>query len=317
MSIKKGVSILGSCFIDHLLYTTHLPSGGESLIASEIVVSIGGKASNQSIGIARLGAKAKLIVKIGDDVWGNIAISLWENEGVDNNYIFRDKKQPTGMSTIVIDKDGQNFAIGALGANSDLSTEDVEKARACIENSKILSVQLNQSLDTILYALSIAKQSEVVTVLNVSPAQVLPDNLVDLVDVMVFNSLEASSFVGIYVQDEDSANYAGKILIEKYLNLDAVIISLGEKGVVLVTRENRYHIPAFHVDVIDTTGAGDALIAGFIYALTQGMSYYDSVRFGCVVSSISVTRLGTWASMPTKDEVQAYLNNPTIINSHD
>lgn len=300
-----SVVIVGSCIIDVVAFTQRIPVDGDSLVSSNITIQVGGKASNQAIAIKRLGLEAKLIIRVGIDHWSNIAKELWINEGVDITYVTQDLSAPTGLGIVVVDNQGRNFTLSSLGSNSKLLSKHIEEANLAIVNAKVLTAHLNPPVETIQQALTIAKNNGVVTLLNISPVEPLPDHIFDLIDIVVLNHVEASLFLKRKVDNYNTASLAGREILSK--GAKTVLISLGDQGVALVNSTGNYLIPAFKVAPIDTTGAGDALNAGVAVALAEGKDIYAAVHFACAVSAVSVSREGTWNSMPQRSEVDILL----------
>ncbi len=305
MNFKPNITIIGSCIIDITFNTPKLPVDGESIPASQFFWQVGGKASNQAIGISRLGGLANLVTRIGEDEWGKIAIKLWEIEAVNTKYIRIDPEHSSGIGVVIVDSNGKNFSVSSLGANKFLSNEDIDLADSIIRDSKIISLHLNSKIDTILYALKLAKKNQVTALLNASPTQQLPLEIFSLVDIFVVNNVEASQIIGFPVTTPQSALIAA----EKFINLGCkcAVISLGNYGLAVVNENKQQVIPAFSVPVVDTTGAGDALNAALCVAIAEGQDIFAAARFACAVSSLSVSKPGTWASMPVKQEVSTFL----------
>lgn len=307
--LDNRVVVVGSCMIDMTLYVERLPQTGETLAAFSVQTELGGKAVNQAIGITRLGGKSHLVTRIGQDQWADYAIQILREQGVDTTFVTRDLHSHTGVGTAIVGKNGDNVVVGALGANTFLAAADIDIARTMLEHARVLSIHLNPPIQTVRHALTLGKNFGLITLLNASPVEYLPHDLLALVDVFVVNSVEASWFVGFPVTDYLSACNAGTTLIKQ--GVGAVVVSLGRAGLVLVTGQEQHMIPSLEVAVLDTTGAGDALIAGLALALAEGRDIASAAYFGGAVGSFSVARLGTWRSIPTGEEISTFMQDHT------
>jgi len=302
---QQNIVVIGSCIIDVTVHVPRFPIIGESLVASRVTTQIGGKASNQAIGISSLGAIPWLITKIGNDNWANLAKNLWKKRNVKTRYVRYDKEEPTGIGIVVMSNDGQNFTLSALNSNKMLSREDIDYAVPIFKKSRVLTIHLNPAIETVEHALAVAKKMGLISLLNASPSEQLPDSIYNLVDVLILNRIEASQLSGINIVNFSDAYSAGQEFIFK--GCKAVVISLGHEGLAVITPSHKYSIAAFKVPVMDTSGAGDALAAGLAVALAKNNDILSAAKFACAVSGISVSRFGTWTSMPTKEEVNDFL----------
>jgi len=304
---QQNIVVIGSCIIDVTVYVPRFPIIGESLVASRVTTQIGGKASNQAIGISSLGAVPWLLTKIGNDSWAKLAKNLWVKRNVKIRYVRHDEKEPTGIGIVVVSNDSQNFTLSALNSNKILSREDINYAIPIIKKSRVLTIHLNPPVETVEHALAIAKKIGLISILNASPVEQLPDSIYELVDVLILNRVEASQLSGIHIGNVLDAYSAGQKFLCK--GCRAVVISLGHEGLAVITPSHKHSITAFKVPVIDTSGAGDALAAGLAVALAEGNDILSAAKFACAVSGISVSRFGTWTSMPTKEEVNDFLRD--------
>jgi ribokinase len=305
--MTPDIVVVGSCVIDVTLFTKRIPRPGESYVASQAFTSVGGKASNQAIAAARLGARVHLVARVGGDVWGDEALRLWESEGVSADYVTRDADAPTGVGVVLVADDAENVVLSALGANASLEPQYVDRALPAIERAGVVSLHLNSPLETVRRALAAARECGARTLLNLSPVGPLPAEMFSLIDLLFMNEVEAAVLTGGGgVKDHASACAAGRVFLGR--GAGAVVISRGKAGLSLITRDGEYRVPSFPVEEADTTGAGDALIAGLNVALAEGRDILDAARFGCAAAALSVTRKGTWAAMPRRAEVAELLS---------
>ena len=303
---RSGVSILGIFVADTAYLAKRMPHIGETITGTGFSVGPGGKGSNQAVAAARAGGRVSFISKVGRDTFGDMALKTYAEAGV-IPVVTQMDDMPTGAAFIYVnDTNGENAIIVYPGAAGTISIEDVEAARATIEASQVFVTQLEQPPAAALYALEIARAAGVTTVFNPAPIEPFPDAIYPLCDYIVPNETEAAAIVGFPLVTLDDARRAGDILLAK--GAGAVLITLGERGVLFHTAARSEHLPAFAAGpVIDTTGAGDAFVGGFSSALSRGIPPVSAVRFGCATAGISVTRRGTAPSMPSLAEIEALL----------
>jgi ribokinase len=303
---KSGVAILGIFVADLAFWAGRMPSIGETIAGSGFKMGPGGKGSNQSVAVARLGTEVTFISKLGKDAFGEIARATWTREGIKARVV-ETGDEPTGAAFIYVnDRTGENAIIVVPGAAGTISPQDVEAAADVIRDSAVFITQLEQPVAAARRGLEIAKEAGVVTVFNPAPAARFDDELYALCDYVTPNESEAALLTGIPVAGVADARKAGDVFLKK--GVGAALITLGEAGALLHTETQSTLIPAFKAGpVVETTGAGDAFNGGFAAAIARGMRPEEAARFGCAVAGISVTRAGTAPSMPSLAEVEALL----------
>ncbi|MHC5141089.1 MAG: PfkB family carbohydrate kinase, partial [Planctomycetota bacterium] len=213
---------------------------------------------------------------------------------------------PSGIAVIAIDDKGQNMIIGVQGANGKLAPVDVDKAQSDIANAAVVVAQLEVPIETVELAAKIANQNNIPFILDPAPAKPLSDELLSRVDILTPNETEAEALTGIKVTDEKSADMAADALLAK--GVKTVIVTLGEKGLLLATQDSKEMIPNHKVNAVDSTAAGDAFTGSLAYGLARGNSIKDAAVYANAVAAVSVTRYGAQPSMPTLKEVQEFFN---------
>ena len=304
---KRGVAILGVFVADLAFRAGRMPAMGETIIGSGFKMGPGGKGSNQSVAAARVGADVTFISKLGKDAFGAIALATWRAEHVTPRVV-EVADQPTGAAYIFVDDvTGENAIIVVPGAGGSIAPADVDAAADAIASAAVFITQLEQPVESAMRGLEIAKVAGVVTVFNPAPAVPVDDAIYPLCDYVTPNESEAALLTGVPVASVDDARKAADVFLAK--GVGAALITLGETGALLHTKEQSTLVPAFKAGrVVETTGAGDAFNGGLAAALAQGANPAEAVRFGCAVAGISVTRAGTAPSMPSLAEVQALLS---------
>ena len=306
--MPSNVTVLGSYVADLAFRIDSLPAWGETRMGQSFQLGPGGKGSNQAVAAARAGAHVTFISKLGPDAFGDIARTLYRNEGIDTQFIFA-SPNPTGAAAILIDDaHGENAIVVVPGACFELTPEEVERATAAIASSSVFVAQLELPLSTVQHGLQIARSRKVLTILNPAPAAPLPDSIYPLCDFLTPNETEASALTGISVSNLASAEQAANALLAR--GVGNVILTLGSQGALIKNHSVMQHVPAVDAgQVVETTGAGDAFNGGLAAALAEGKDLIGATRFACTVAGISVTRPGTAPSMPRRSEIDAVLNH--------
>jgi ribokinase len=297
------VVVVGSLNTDLVVRTPRFPRPGETIAGHDFHTVAGGKGANQAAAAARLGASVAMVGCVGGDDFGRQQLAGLGRLGVNVDAVRRDDTASTGVALIMVDEAGQNSIILDLGANVRLSVADVRAAEAAIASASVLLVQLEIPLEVVEQAIQLARRHQVMAVLNPAPAQDLPPELLRHVDVLIPNESEAALLTGIDVTDMERGREAAEKLLQAGVGI--VIMTLGERGALAVSRQTVVHAPAFQVDVVDTTAAGDAFVAGFAVALAEGRELPNAVRFANAAGAVAVTRLGAQPSLPTRQEAEA------------
>ena len=308
--MSRPISILGIFVVDLTFRTERMPSQGETVIGNSFKLGPGGKGSNQAVAARRAGAEIMFITKIGKDTFGDIAMKLYADEGINSEFIWEIPNIATGAAGIMVnEKSGDNSIIVVPGVADALIPDDLNEAESGIAECAFFMASLEVPIPVMQRGLEIAKRNNVPTILNPAPAVTLPDEVYGLCDYFTPNETEASFLAGIPVDTKEQASEAAQIFIDR--GVKTAVITLGENGVYVQNSNLSQHIPAFNMGnkVIETTGAGDAFNGGFAYALAEGIPLTEAVRYGSATAAISVTRLGTAPAMPYKSEIQELLNS--------
>ncbi|MDO4549169.1 MAG: ribokinase, partial [Clostridia bacterium] len=275
---------------------------GQTLLGEYFKIGAGGKGSNQAVAAHRAGADVTLVTKIGNDVFGNVALDFYNKCGMNTDYVMTDNEVQTGAALIMVDElSAQNQISVFSGACGHILDEDVEKCRKLIESAGIMLVQLEVNFSALFKAIDIAHAAGVKIVLNTAPASPLPDEVLSKIDIVTPNESEAEMLTGVCVTDLESAKKAARVFLDK--GVKQVVITMGSLGAFATDGEKCELIPRIPVNAIDTTGAGDAFNGGFVTALGEGKDLFEALRFGNCTGALSVTKLGTAPSMPDRKEI--------------
>ena len=297
--------MVGSVNMDLIVKLRKLPVIGETVIGGTFKMSPGGKGANQAVAAAKLGAESYFVGRIGADDFGKALMENFKRTGVNSEYVTVDRDAHTGVALIMVDQAGKNLIAVASGANSKCSVEDVDRAKDLIEKASVLLLQLEIPVEVVQHAALLAKQGRSKVILNPAPARPLPKKLFELIDVIVPNEVEAEVLTGIPVKDLSSAREAGEKLLG--FGTEAVVITLGERGALLVEKEGYDLVPGVSVEAVDTTGAGDAFCGALAFALATGKSLKEAVFIANCAGALATTKIGAQEALPTLKELESFL----------
>jgi ribokinase len=306
-SRQTRIVVIGSSNTDMIIKTDHIPRPGETVLGGEFFTAAGGKGANQAVAAARADRDVVFIGRVGDDVFGQRAIESFARDGIDTDYIIKDKEAPSGIALITVSADGENSIAVASGANARLSPADIENSADIIISASVLLMQLEIPIETVRRAAQIARDHDVRVILNPAPAQPLDDLLLSSVSVLTPNETETEMLTGIMPADPAALSRAAASLLSK--GIAAVLITLGSRGVFVATPSLQELVPAFRVKAIDTTAAGDVFNGALAVALSENKSIVDAARFANAAAALSVTKLGAQPSAPYRAEIEYLLAN--------
>ena len=297
----QHILVVGSSNTDMVVKAGHLPRPGETILGGTFFMNPGGKGANQAVAAARLGGQVTFICKTGNDIFGNQAKQLFENEGIDTSFVFSDSEYPSGVALITVDDKGENCIVVASGANAHLTPDDLSTAHEAIENAGIILMQLEIPIETVKYVADVARKSGKKLILNPAPAQPLDRELLKSLDLITPNETEAEMISGIKIIDTDSLYDCARTIFE--MGVQTVIITLGAKGAFIYNDAFQELVPSCEVVAVDSTAAGDVFNGALAVAISEGCDLPVAVRFANRAAAISVTRIGAQASAPYRDEL--------------
>lgn len=305
------IVVVGSVNFDYVLICPHLPQVGETVIGSQFLTAGGGKGANQAVAAARLEADVTFVCRVGTDHTGDQMLAAFQAEGMRLNYATRDDEQPTGQALIFVGPGGNNLLGIIPGSNGTLAPQHVLAAEDAIRRADVLLVQLEVPMDSVRTAIDLARKHRVLTILNPAPPHSLPDEMLQDV-ILTPNETETAALVGFPIETPQDVSEAATQLVER--GAQAVILTLGSRGAFIATPNLRLVIPAFAVEAVDTTAAGDAFNAGLACALARGETLTDAARYASAVGALSVTRKGAQPSLPTAAQVAEFLKTATVVD---
>lgn len=292
----KKILVIGSIAIDNVVYANTFAKPGQTVYGDVFLSNIGGKGANQAAASHFLGGDVEFYGAIGDDDNGKRVKAFLDTIGVNNHLKISQKN--TGIASITINtQSAENSIIIVAGANMDIWPEDIDK----IDFSKYsyLLLQLENPVDTVIYAMKKAKEAGLTVILNPAPYHSLPNEAFPLIDFFIPNEHELEDFIKEQPGSlEDKCTYLLKQGVKR------IIVTLGENGSYYCDEKQSFYKHALRVNAIDTTGAGDSYCGAFVTALSNDKSISEAMDFATKASSLTVTKKGAIASLPHLEDLK-------------
>jgi len=306
LPVRKPIVVVGSINMDLVAHAQRIPAVGETILGTGFQTNPGGKGANQAVAVARLGYPVHMIGRVGTDAFGTELRTHLESTGVNTSSVIATEGS-SGVAVIVVSEKGENSIVVASGANAQVTPHDITSNLGLIQSAGMVLAQLEIPLETVEFLASVCEKENVPFMLDPAPARELPPSLIQRVTWFTPNETEAAFYMNPGTPNAEPATIAEALLKNGSSN---VILKRGSDGVYLASSTGSHEtLPAFSVKVIDTTAAGDAFNGGFAVAFMLDKSPKESVVFASAVAAISVTRAGAQSSMPSLEEVEAFLNS--------
>lgn len=310
---KPKVVIVGSFMLDLVVKAPRRPQKGETLVGTDFGMFTGGKGYNQAVAAARLGAEVHMVGRLGADYFGDLFMQAMARDGIHTDFVVRDPEVGTGVGTPVVDADGDNSIVIIPRANMRLTPADVEQAADAIAAADVLLLQLEVPLEASLRAAEIAHKHGAKVILNPAPARELPDEFLRPMDILTPNEIETAMLTGLPTGNLAQVELAATVLLAR--GGEAVVVTLGERGALLVTHDLAHHIPGYTVPVVDTTAAGDAFCGALAVALARGVALEPAVRYANAAGALAVTVMGAEPSMPAAEKLVRFFNSSSPLHN--
>lgn len=300
--MNKGILVVGSLNMDMSISLDIIPTVGETVLGKGMSYRNGGKGANQACAAGRLGGNVRMLGCLGRDEFGDKQIQSLEQAGVDTSCLKRSEKQPTGTAVIYVNSRGDNNIVVVPGANEECNPAYLETQNALFRWCSLVILQMEIPYEAVLYAARKAKEEGKTVILNPAPApNELPEELCHLIDYLTPNETELMKLSGVTDCDINSMKRGARLLLDK--GVGCIIVTLGDKGALLVRKGEEYLYPARKVETVDTTAAGDCFNGAFAVALSEGKTEREALEFANMASSVAVTRKGAQESLPTREEL--------------
>jgi ribokinase len=301
------IAVIGSNMVDLISYINTMPKEGETLEAPDFEIGCGGKGANQAVAAAKMGAKVMMVTKVGDDLFADNTINNFEKYGIDTEFTNKVAGTSSGVAPIFVDPESKNRILIIKGANQHLTPADVDQAAEKLKQCSLIVLQLEVPLETVYRAVEFGNEHGIPVILNPAPAsKELDFNYVCKCDFFIPNESELEILTGMPVETEEQIKVAASTLIEK--GVKDVIVTMGSRGVMWVTKGEVHIVDSYKVNAIDTTGAGDAFIGCFAHYFVQTRDVLQSIKMATAFAALSVTKRGTQSSYPSVEEVESFMS---------
>jgi ribokinase len=307
MNKKPSIVVVGSANVDLTTFNDVFPRPGETIFGKKFDLGFGGKGANQAVAARLCGASAGMVAKVGSDLFGPATIKNFESQGIDATYVRIADGVSSGVAPIFVDPGGQNRIIVVKGANDTLSPEDVDAAAPLLRKADTIVLQFEIPLRTVYHTVRFAKANGIRCIVNPAPAQPLDLKELRATDYFIPNESEAEAITGMAVHSADDARKCAEHLLQQ--GMRRVVITLGERGSLAAGPDGEELIPAFKVQAVDTTGAGDAFIGSLAVFLAEGFSEKEALHRANLYAALSTTKVGTQKSFCHRSEFEEEWKN--------
>lgn len=306
MEKQKKIVVVGSTNVDLIARVAHLPEPGETIGEAEYNTSFGGKGANQALAATRSGGNVTFVSCLGDDAYSDALISSFASSGINIDYIQKCSGQSTGVAFIFVAENGENCIAVAPGANNLLQKDRIDAILSVIKDADALVLQLEVPYQSVVTLIEYAHSVGTKIILNPAPAKQIPAEVLDMVDVLILNETEASFITGRSLASSEPIAIARTLCRREE---QVVILTLGQKGSIVISGETEKQILSYAVKAVDTTGAGDTFCGAFVAKWIENGQLMEAVRFATAAAALSVTKIGAQTSIPLKAEVLEFMHN--------
>ena len=296
------IVVVGSLVYDLVAWVDRRPGKGETRLGTGFGMFPGGKGANQAVQAARMGAEVMMVGRVGKDMFGQEMRNSLAHHGVDIRHVQEDSDTTTAVGCITVDSTGDNSIVVVPQANMRIRESDVADALLPLEGDRVLLLQLEIPLAANIQAARIAREKGWKVILNPAPAQPLPEELLELSDYLTPNEIELEMLAGRTLTEDADLVPAARSLLRH--GVQGVIVTLGEKGALVVTADNEMRVPAFVVAAVDTTAAGDAFTGALAVALAERISLDDAIGLANAAGALAVTRPGAQPSLAKRRDIE-------------
>ncbi len=311
MQIPKRILTVSSANMDFVMNVSGIPKSGETRAeAGSYSFVPGGKGANSAVAIRRLGGDSVFCCRLGKDANGSILHNIYKKEGIDTRFISVDPSSVTGLATIMVEPNGANRIILYPGANAKLSRNDIDKAFLCCPDA--LLMQLEISIDSVIHAAWTAYDKNIPIILDAGPAN-KDLHLEDLPPLEIFspNETECEIFTGINPSNPDNCLRAA-MQLQKLVSAKYYVIKLGGRGCYIYDGKYYHCLPAYGVNAVDTTAAGDAFTGALALEYLRSGDIVRAGRYANVVGALAVSKKGALPSLPTETAVAEFIEEKMI-----
>lgn len=302
MPKQSFIAVVGSCNVDLTTFNDVFPRPGETIFGKKFDLGFGGKGANQAVAAKLCGASVAMVAKVGSDLFGPATIKNFEAQGIEASHVGIADGVSSGVAPIFVEPGGQNRIIVVKGANDALTPEDVDTAAPMLRKADTIVMQFEIPLRTVYHVVRFASSAGIRCIVNPAPAQQVDFGELAGADYFIPNETEAELITGLPVRTPEEASICANFLLRQ--GLKRVVLTLGERGCLVAGKDGTELIPAFSVNAIDTTGAGDAFIGSFAVFLGEGLPEKEALKRANLYAALSTTGVGTQKSFFTRAEFE-------------
>ncbi|MBT3199960.1 MAG: ribokinase [Phycisphaerales bacterium] len=308
MSEQPTVLVVGSANMDIVVRVGQMPAPGQTIPGEGFTMSPGGKGANQAVAASRAGAKCIMLGRVGDDPFGHTLKTILAAEDIDCEHLMITPDIPTGTAMIMVDRLGENSIVVSGGANLALTPDDIFPRTELFEQADIVILQLEVPMPTVRAAMDLARRHSCKIVLDPSPVRGrLPDELL-AVDIITPNAVEAEQITGLQAAEERADRQVASQLIER--GAQAAVLKTGARGSLVVSAEGEIaRVQPYKVDIVDTTGAGDAFTGNLAVAVARGKTLAQAAKIANAAGALACTKFGAQTAIPTQDEINILMDD--------
>jgi ribokinase len=297
------ILVIGSSNTDLIAKVERFPVAGETITGKLFMQAMGGKGANQALAAHRSGGEVSFVTCLGSDANGRNALQYYVAEGLDVSLALKVDDAPTGTAMILVNDEGENIIVITPGANHKLLPAYVSKLSTEIARASMIMLQMEIPFETVLKVCDLARQHKTPVLLNVAPARKIDPSLIKLVDILVVNETEIETICGKQI---DSVGENGVVEMLLAMGANTVILTLGKKGCIVKSKTVHHHIPAFDVETVDSTAAGDTFCGALVAQLSKGVEIVEAIGFATAAAAICVTRIGAQPSIPKENDIRKF-----------
>jgi ribokinase len=291
----------------NMVHIDHVPVPGESIIAKDFrIFKDGGKGAHQALVIGRLGGSSAFIGKIANGPRNDAAKQWLIDDGVNVKHLLREGEESPHAGLIMLDRDGVSTIVSVPGLRHRLTYEEAKPGIEDFASASMFITGFEIPVETALKGAKRAKELGMMTILNPAPISMEPLGVLDYIDIVIPNEAEAKGMAGVDLNANVVPSELATAIRDKS-KIATVIITLGGDGAFGYDGETSWQIDPVEVDVVNSTGAGDAFIGSFAWALSSGKDMQDAATYANFAAAISVSRDGTIDSFPTPREVEDFI----------
>ncbi|SIR26870.1 ribokinase [Halanaerobium kushneri] len=301
---KTKITVIGSNMMDLITNINRMPRLGETIEAPDFDLGFGGKGANQAVAAAKIGSEVVMLSKVGDGLFGREVIKNFKSFGIDTEYVEVVKNTTSGVAPIFVDKDGNNRILIVKGANAHLKPADIDRAKDKILGSDFILLQLEIPLETVYHAIDFGVENEIPVILNPAPAAELDFKYVKKASIFIPNETELETITKMPVDSLENIKKAAESLLTQ--ELEKIIVTMGEKGSLLVSKDITELVPAYQIEPRDTTGAGDAFIGSFANFYAETKDILKAMEMANKYAALSTLNTGTQKSFYSREDFEKY-----------